>query len=1010
MKTLSKTKTYEYVSKIFIIIITLFLISLSGFAQNVGIGTTTPQGELHVSRPYDWQGVTFSGSGVDDITVYHDNYTGTTERTYIIKVSNASNDPDLFDWSDDNGSSWHTYYQMSTSPVPLDYGISVSWSSANGHTDNDQWSFTIGPSYPDGLIVKLGQVGMGTDSPASCAKLDINSNSMGVLFPRTDTTTVNISNPGGSLSAGLLIYQNGDNTFYYYDGSKWVAITKGQDVVFERNSTTVRQKGHYDTDDFIFGRNVLPQNGESVTDSMFFFDKSKSAFRAGKLTTSQNWSPDNMGLASFAFGKNTKASGDYSTAMGKNTTASGINATAMGTTTTASGDYSTTMGDSTTASGYHSTAMGYYTTAPSGYETVLGRYNTGYTPNSTNGWNDNDRLFVIGNGSSSSHSNALTILKNGNTGINVENPASLLSVNGTGASDKTLASYNSDATGTAVYGYASSTSTLLHYGGYFESNGQSGKGVYGKANGVLGSGVLGYASNTTSTNFGGYFTAEGESGRGVYGMANNTTGFNYGRYFEANGENGFGVYGYASNTTGTNYGGYFTAEGESGRGVYGYASSTSTLLHYGGYFESNGQNGKGVYGKANGVLGSGVLGYASNTTGTNYGGYFTAEGESGRGVYGMANNTTGFNYGGYFEANGENGFGVYGYASNNAGTNYGGYFTAEGESGRGVYGYASHSTGKNYGIFGKSSSTAGYGGYFEGRGYFADDFMVGTDSLPKNGESISDDLFFIDIDNAAFRGGRLNSSSNWSPYFIGDVSFAFGYNTRASGDISTAWGDQTIASGYVSTTWGKGTKAPSGYETALGRYNTDYTPNSDVGWDDNDRLFVIGNGTSSSSQSNALTILKNGRIGIGSVTSPTYALQLPNDSDNGIGHGRAYAWNTYSDTRVKFLKKPLHYGIDEIMKLVPKSYIHHSSTFEDNKLSIKDDGEKTIGLIAQEVYKIIPEAVQKPEDENKELWSMDYEKLIPVLIKGMQEQQKEIQSLKKQNAEILKRLEALESK
>ena len=43
-------------------------------------------------------------------------------------------------------------------------------------------------------------------------------------------------------------------------------------------------------------------------------------------------------------------------------------------------------------------------------------------------------------------------------------------------------------------------------------------------------------------------------------------------------------------------------------------------------------------------------------------------------------------------------------------------------------------------------------------------------------------------------------------------------------------------------------------------------------------------------------------------------------------------------------------------------------------------------MIAQEVAQVIPEAVEIPEDDSKDLWSMEYEKLIPVLIKGMQEQ------------------------
>jgi hypothetical protein len=54
-------------------------------------------------------------------------------------------------------------------------------------------------------------------------------------------------------------------------------------------------------------------------------------------------------------------------------------------------------------------------TAPSYAETVMGRYNTLYTPNGITIWNSNDRLFVIGNGSSSNRSDALN-LKMGHRG------------------------------------------------------------------------------------------------------------------------------------------------------------------------------------------------------------------------------------------------------------------------------------------------------------------------------------------------------------------------------------------------------------------------------------------------------------------------------------------------------------------------------------------------------------------------------------------------------------------
>jgi len=189
-----------------------------------------------------------------------------------------------------------------------------------------------------------------------------------------------------------------------------------------------------------------------------FFNPRKSAFRAGAVNGTQ-WNDVNVGNYSVAIGFSTTASGAQSTAMGLSTTASGTNSTALGSGTTASGTTSTAIGAGTTASGVNSSAMGSGTTASgmtstamgwataasgdastasglqtqaySFAETAIGSNNTEYTPANTTIWNLNDRLFVIGNSnSSSSRSDALRMLKNGNTAIGNMNPTTKLDIDG----------------------------------------------------------------------------------------------------------------------------------------------------------------------------------------------------------------------------------------------------------------------------------------------------------------------------------------------------------------------------------------------------------------------------------------------------------------------------------------------------------------------------------------------------------------------------------------------------
>lgn len=136
-----------------------------------------------------------------------------------------------------------------------------------------------------------------------------------------------------------------------------------------------------------------------------------------------------------------------------------------------------------------------------------------------------------------------------------------------------------------------------------------------------------------------------------------------------------------------------------------------------------------------------------------------------------------------------------------------------------------------------------------------------------------------------------------------------------------------------------------------------------------------------------------GKVGVaGATIEADYVLELPNSATQ---KAKAQAWDTYSDSRVKTGQEVSTYGITAVMKLQPKKYLHRSSKFVNNKL-VLGEGKETIGFIAQEVYQVIPEAVTKPIDENNALWAMDYNKLIPVLVKAIQEQQVQIEELKKQ--------------
>lgn len=111
-----------------------------------------------------------------------------------------------------------------------------------------------------------------------------------------------------------------------------------------------------------------------------------------------------------------------------------------------------------------------------------------------------------------------------------------------------------------------------------------------------------------------------------------------------------------------------------------------------------------------------------------------------------------------------------------------------------------------------------------------------------------------------FAGGNHSKAAAYS--------VALGNYCEATGSISVALGDASIAYGHKSYAIGVGTYTNVRMSTALGANNIIMT-GSRSDWISTDPLFAIGNGETSSSRSNALTILKNGNTGIGTVSPQT---------------------------------------------------------------------------------------------------------------------------------------------
>jgi hypothetical protein len=119
--------------------------------------------------------------------------------------------------------------------------------------------------------------------------------------------------------------------------------------------------------------------------------------------------------------------------------------------------------------------------------------------------------------------------------------------------------------------------------------------------------------------------------------------------------------------------------------------------------------------------------------------------------------------------------------------------------------------------------------------------------------------------SAIASGGGVALGNNTSS---GLYATAMGYLNTADGILSTAMGTDTRASGILSTTMGSGTRAQGMNQVVLGRYNV---PQGNTNtWVSTDDLFVIGNGTSDTSRTNAFVVKKNGEVtSTGKITAPT---------------------------------------------------------------------------------------------------------------------------------------------
>jgi len=118
-----------------------------------------------------------------------------------------------------------------------------------------------------------------------------------------------------------------------------------------------------------------------------------------------------------------------------------------------------------------------------------------------------------------------------------------------------------------------------------------------------------------------------------------------------------------------------------------------------------------------------------------------------------------------------------------------------------------------------------------------------------------------------------------------------------------------------------------------------------------------------------------------------------------------YAGTVYnlSDSNLKTNIVPIQSGLGEVMKLNPVSYNFKQleSTNGALKSLAAQKPKEQLGFLAQEVAKVVPQAVAT-DDKGREL--LNYNSIIPLLTKSVQELSAEVDSLRSQVAELKRKM------
>ena len=187
----------------------------------------------------------------------------------------------------------------------------------------------------------------------------------------------------------------------------------------------------------------------------------------------------------------------------------------------------------------------------------------------------------------------------------------------------------------------------------------------------------------------------------------------------------------------------------------------------------------------------------------------------------------------------------------------------------------------------------------------------------------------------------------------------------------------------------------------IAHFNGDYNAELVMGTDNSAPYEFYLQTKQSATNNNNIPLSINplgGKVGIG-TTNPGYTLHVVGNA--GLSTGTA--WTNASDVRLKDIHGDYEYGLDQILQLHTVRYSYK----KDNALGIPSDHPMT-GIIAQEVQKVIPDAINTRKDGYLELNIDPIHWAVVNAIKDLYKKwfddseglHEEVDKLKKENTEL----------